>query len=264
MLAEHEPRVVAFVSQARAAWPDLSLSTDVFLRHVDSKLGDKDLEALRGADLFLACACANGDKDAIAAFEQKYAGDITAVLAKMRVETGTNDELRQTLRTKLFVNGAIAEYAGWGDLKAWLRVVFVRMILDYRREHPLHLSLEESLTMALEAPTDNPELELMKRAYAAEFRDAFHSAITTLSERDRKLLHAHFVEGLPIERLGEMHDVHRTTASRWLAEAQKELMVATRKTLKARLKVGAETVESILDLIQSRLELSLESALVQK
>jgi len=260
---EAEARVAAFVSEARKAWPNLSVSTDVFVQHVAAKVAGRELETLRAADLLLACACANGDDAAIAAFEKKYASDLDVVLAKMRVRERA-DDLRQALRAKLFVQRGIAEYSGWGDLKAWLRVVFVRLILDFRRQQPSDLSLEDGLTMALEAPTNNPELELMKRAYAEEFRDAFRKAVATLSARDRNLLYAHFVDGLPIERLGAMHGVHRTTTSRWLADAQKELLVAVRKTLKTRLNVGQDTVESILQLIQSRLELNLETVLGEK
>jgi RNA polymerase sigma-70 factor (ECF subfamily) len=88
--------------------------------------------------------------------------------------------------------------------------------------------------------------------------------VSTLSARDRTLLYAHFVDGLPIERLGAMHGVHRTTTSRWLADAQNTLLVAVRKTLKTRLNVGHDTVESILELVQSRIELNLETVLGEK
>jgi RNA polymerase sigma-70 factor, ECF subfamily len=252
------------VASAGAAWPGVSLSTERYIHHLAARLGDGDPAALRGPDLFLACACGERDPAALAAFEAAYAVEIGAVLAKMRALGPAADELRQRLRQKLFVDGAIAEYAGSGELRSWLRVVLVRLALNARRDEKRHVTLEDGMLLSLAVPADDPELEIMKRAYRRELEGALQEAVQSLPAREKNLLYLHFVDGLPIERLGALHRVHRTTASRWLASAQQALLAGTRRALMARLAVGRAELDSILRLIQSRIELNLETVLASR
>ena len=69
------------------------------------------------------------------------------------------------------------------------------------------------------------------------------------------------IEGLAAETIGRMYQAHRATVARWIARAQKEVMVATRRALERELGLGRAEVDSLIRVVQSRLDLSLGSFL---
>ena len=107
----------------------------------------------------------------------------------------------------------------------------------------------------------NLELDFLKREYRAEFRIAFAEAMTELSAKERNLLRYHFVQTLTIDQIGAIYRVHRVTAFRWLRSARQALVSATRRRVAKRLDVQPAEVDSILRLVQSQLELSVERVL---
>jgi RNA polymerase sigma-70 factor, ECF subfamily len=56
--------------------------------------------------------------------------------------------------------------------------------------------------------------------------------------------------------------VHRATAARWLTDARERLGEIIRTELAARLQIAAEEVDSIVRLVQSRVDMSLDRLLV--
>jgi RNA polymerase sigma-70 factor (ECF subfamily) len=97
--------------------------------------------------------------------------------------------------------------------------------------------------------------------YRAAFQAAFKEAIKDLSPRERTLLRQRFAFGLSAEEIGTIYRVSRMTAHRWLERARTRLLAGTRKRLKQRLAVDGTEFESIMRLIQSRLDVSIHSAL---
>ncbi len=75
------------------------------------------------------------------------------------------------------------------------------------------------------------------------------------------MLRYHFLQGLNIEQIGAIHSVHRATVARWLASLRKDLLESTREALARRLDVGDAEVESIMRLIRSQLDASIERLL---
>jgi RNA polymerase sigma-70 factor (ECF subfamily) len=250
------------LSAGRAAWPGVPLDAERFNAWLAER-SPGDAPAPHATDLYLACACAEGAAEALAAFEAHFGPGIDAALARMRLDAATIDDIRQLVRQKLFVAPApaIRDYRGVGELGAWVRVVTVRTALNHLRDQRGELPLDEGMLLAMIVPGNDPELELMKRAYRDQFRAAFGEAVAALPARSRLLLSMHFIDGLPIERIGAVHRVHRTTASRWLADAQASLLAATRAGLMTRLHIGRAELDSIMRLIQSNLELNLDSLL---
>src|SRR5262245_40494940 len=62
---------------AQGAWPTVTLAFDRFVAHAaqvgfSAGAGDNDPDAALVADVFLACACGEGDGAAIEALEQQY------------------------------------------------------------------------------------------------------------------------------------------------------------------------------------------------
>jgi RNA polymerase sigma-70 factor (ECF subfamily) len=214
-------------------------------------------------DLYLACACARSDPIALAAFERAFFKEIDVVLAKMGPGGPAPDEVRQLVRQKLFVaeSGArpkIADYSGQGDLRNWLRVTVTRLVLNLRTRVRPEVPFEQDALMFLLGGTEDPEIEIAKRHYRDQFREAFAEAFAALSPRERSLLRDAFGESLNVDALGALYGVHRSTAARWVVAAQRALVQRVKSSLIGRLRVGEDEYSEIFRLIESRLDVSLE------
>jgi len=63
-------------------------------------------------------------------------------------------------------------------------------------------------------------------------------------------------------QVGKLYGVHRATAARWLSDAREALGALIRAELAARLRIATEDVDSIVRLVQSRVDMSLDRLLV--
>lgn len=268
---DHELR--AILREARNAWPDVHLDADAFFAHLARCIDAEEppveqLKRLSGADVYLACACARGDNQAIATLERTFARQIQMALNRLRNRHLLPDDFRQILRRRLFVGEegkapAIARYSGKGTLGAWVRVTSLRTALNETRgKRPAEEGLpsEEDL-FDFETSPEDPELEHLKRTYRAAFRRAFLDTVEALSVRDKTLLRQSVVHGLSVREIGRMHGVHHATVARWLAHARGLLLEGTRRVLSERLQVTAGELDSIMGLIESRLDVSVARAL---
>ena len=221
------------------------------------------LDGLRPADLYLACACSLGDGTAIAAFDRHFMREVDIALARMRIGPPRSNDVKQLVRQRLFVGppgvpGKIAEYAGRGDLRRWVRAVAVRTCLNDLRKGKNEILTDDDQLIAQQAiPGDDPEIEYMKRTYSDQFRTAFAEALANLGAREQTLLRYHHVDGLNIDEIGAIYRVHRVTAFRWLEKAKDQLVKATLDTLRARLKLTPTELDSVLRMIRSQVHLSL-------
>lgn len=266
--ANLEQRLAGMLAEARAAWPKVVVSPELFVGYVAQRLPDagdvlEALASLRIPDLYLACACAHGDTRALAEFDARYVTEIDAALGRMRQSRATVDEVKQLVRQKLFVRvgdkpGKIAAYAGKGGLHRWVRAVAVRTCLNQMRKGKREVLVENNQVLAgVSAAGDDPELAYMKEKYRHEFRASFQEALGMLVGREQGLLRYHYVDGLNIDEIGTIYRVHRVTAYRWLEKARETLVAKTLGQLKARLNVENKEFDSILRMIRSQLHLSL-------
>jgi RNA polymerase sigma-70 factor (ECF subfamily) len=97
--------------------------------------------------------------------------------------------------------------------------------------------------------------------YSAEVRAAFRDAVARLSAEERAVLRSSTVDGLTIDQLGALYQVHRATAARWVSHARTSLLSELRSILAARLGIDRAACDSIVQLVQSRVDLSLERLL---
>ena len=220
---------------------------------------------LRTADLYLACACARGDGAALGAFERAFFEEIPRAMKRTRATLPPADELAQLVRHKLFVAdvGArpkIAEYGGRGELRGWFRVLLSRMILNLATRPSPELPFEDELLACLlgGGAADLEGLEGAKESYRGAFRASFPKAFAGLGDRDRSLLRYAFGENLTVEAIGALYGVHKTTAARWVVRSHQALLDAVRTAVIARLGIGEDEYASVLRMVHSRLELSLE------
>jgi RNA polymerase sigma-70 factor, ECF subfamily len=271
-IGDLDRRLWAIVAEGRAAWPQLALDAAAVVAFVGhratAELADAALDGLRPADLYLACACAHQAPGAIAAFDRDYMREVDVALARMRVGAPRLADIKQLVRQRLFVGGGtigqptsagkIAEYGGRGDLRRWVRSVAVRTCLNELRRGKREILVDDDQLIAQHAiGTDDPEIAYMKQTYAGEFRAAFADALAHLGAREQTLLRYHHVDGLNIDEIGAIYRIHRVTAFRWLEKAKELLVKSTLDTLRARLKLPASELDSVLRMIRSQIHLSL-------
>jgi len=257
---------------AEAAWPGLALAPARYAAHLAARLGTDAspdaLVAMRTSDVYLALACAGGDAAAIAAFEAGYFGEIDRAGTRTGATADQIAEVKARLRRVLFVTdgprpAATAEFAGRGDLRGWVRVTALRdLILLVGRARREVAYTDEHLLDAL-SPADDPELGYIRELYRAAFEAAFRAAVAALPSRAKSLLRYQLVDGLSIDDIGALHGVHRATAARWLAAARDQIAADTRAHLAARVGMRSDEIDSIIRLVRSRLDVSVERLLVE-
>jgi RNA polymerase sigma-70 factor (ECF subfamily) len=261
--------LAAAIEAARAAWPSFTLSLEVFLPYLArwlTSVSPQALERLRIVDLYLACACAQGDAAAIAAFETAHLRDIASVLPRQAKGVSLEGDVTQAVREKLFVRRAgapphITEYAGRGDLASWVHVVAVRTALNMMRGRKRQAELDGRQVLAASTGARDEEIAYLKQRYRVEFAEAFHAALATLEPRDRNVLRQHYVDGLTMEEIGVVYRVHRITVVRWVERARDTVAKETKRKLAGKLRLGKGELESILRLVRSELDLSLRKHL---
>ncbi len=255
--------------RARASWPRVSLPAERFGAWLGARApadlpADEALQQLRADPLYLACACAQGMREALASFDEAFLSRVPAWVAQFALGRDGVEESKQILREKLFVGarGAakIAQYNGRGALESWLRVAAVRTALNVlaARKPPTGAS-DEVQGVAEGVLQYDLELDYIKARYRGDFATAFREALAALPKRDRALLRFHYLERLTPARIGTIYHVHRTTAARWIAEAQRGLLEATRNRLMARLGISRAECDSLVRAVRSRLQVTLES-----
>lgn len=250
---------------AAAAWPGVPLAPEAFAAAVAGLTAD-ELAELRAPDLYLALACARGEPAALAVFDRDLVGVIERAVAGAGATSAETAELVQIVRVRLLVAKtpeaapAIAGFSGRSALASWVKVVATReaarLLAHDRRE-----DLAGDHPIADRAADSDPRLEHLKRVYREEFRAAFAAAVDALTDRERLLLRQHVLDGLGIDQLAPLYQVHRATAARWIAAAQRAVIDKTHAALRDRLRIPADELASILRLIRSQLDISLPVAL---
>ena len=213
-------------------------------------------------------ACASGDAAAIKAFEDRYFGGVDRAVAGIVRDVGAIDEVRQELRRKLFVGepAPVLDFVGQGDLGRFVQVAALRIALNLRRGDNRRRARNEQFVTDepdLAGAVSDPELEFVKHSYRARFKEAFESAVDSLTARDRNLLRCHLQQRLGIDEIGVLYGVHRATAARWLASARTKVSDRTREQLRRTLSTDAE-LEELLALARSKLDLSISRVLASR
>jgi RNA polymerase sigma-70 factor (ECF subfamily) len=252
----------------RSAWPGVDVTAERFAQHFRAHHPeDGDPSALHAADLYLACACEDGEPRALAAFEARYIAEVPRFLTGVERSAAAIEEVRQLVRERLFIPAAsgrpkIAEYSGRGSLASWLRVVTLRVASNRRRaEHP-HADLA-AVPEAELLPRVDPELAIVRARYRPVFDEALRAAFGELTPRERTLFRMHYVDGLSVDRIGAVYNVHRATVARWIAAAREGLFERITARLRAHLHVSTAELESLLTVVRSGLQVSLGALLLE-
>jgi RNA polymerase sigma-70 factor len=263
---------------ARAQWPAVTLPAEPFVRHLAERLPeaspDSPIEPLLAqlslAELYLACACLRGVPAAIELFERNYLAKLPGLLRGPKQPEAMIDDICQLARVKLLVSTPegepkIAEYTGRGALLSWVRVTAVRIAIKLQAsEKPSSEQDADTVFEVLPAPGVDAELDLIKRRYHTDFRQAVREAFADLSADERHLLRLYFVDQLSMYELASLFRVNQSTVSRWLKSARQEVYEETRRRLQERLGLSTRDFKSFLAVLDSQLELSISQLLGEK
>jgi RNA polymerase sigma-70 factor (ECF subfamily) len=220
---------------------------------------------LHGADLWLACACAQGVPSAIASFERVFLAQVPRFIARVDSSPELADEVRQRLRERLLVGRAgapprIASYSGRGPLSGWLRVAAVRLALDQRERASDLAPITDELAAAVSA-SDEPEVAIVRRRHGAEFQAAVEQAVASLTAQERTLMRLYVSDGKTVDELALAYQVNRGTVSRRLAAARRRILAETYRLLGERLRLSPSELNSLMRAVRSELHLSLSRLL---
>jgi RNA polymerase sigma-70 factor (ECF subfamily) len=253
------------VGDAQRTCPTVRVPSDVFAAYLRDRLPADlppsiALRRMHALDLYLACACAHGDPDAIAIFEQRCLGQLDGALSKMGIARDMIAEVKQEIRCRVLVGeggrAEIVDFGGRGDLRGWVRVMATRQALRHQGHARREQAIEDDELWQQMAP-ETFDLDHRKGVYRREFKQAFESALHALPPREQTLLRQHYIDGTTLDELAILYRVHRSTAARLLARARALVLEATRDRLMSQLDLPPQDLDSILRMIWSRIEISL-------
>lgn len=254
------PLAERLVAAARAAWPELPLTSDLVAAHLAGLEVAGPIE--HEADLALAAACARGMPAALAILERGPLREIPLFVARIDSSAAFAEEVRQLVREKLLVGaapgqpGGIAGYTGRGPLGGWIRVVAVRAAIDLRRargqEPPDTAGADRVAALTLD-----PEAAFLRQHHRASVETALAAALAALSARERNLLRLHFAEGCTLDQLATSYQVHRATVARWIAAARTAVLESMARHLGASAGLTVAEMQSVVRLLGSQLDVSL-------
>jgi RNA polymerase sigma-70 factor (ECF subfamily) len=208
-------------------------------------------------DLDVAAKALQGDAAALRALDELLAA-IPDWVSRLSLSASELDELTQRVRELLLVGASpkLKEYSGQGPLGAWLRVVTVRLATrELARTRPTE-SLDGATLTTLSS--QSPEAQLARAKWQALFDDALKAAFAALTEEQRTLFRLQFRQGLTLDQIAKVLQVHRATVARHIAEARERLWDDLTTRLKARLGTAEnDDVETLLRDFRSRLDVSL-------
>jgi RNA polymerase sigma-70 factor, ECF subfamily len=244
--------------------PAVTVPVERFRAHLDAHRPaditlDEQLRTWCLDDIYLVCGCIAGDPAAVAAFEHELIPIIDKVLASW--DRAIVDETRQRLRAMLVVdhNGKgplLAQYGGRGALRRWIRVVAAREASRTWRADTAAMPGDDDALFEAVAPTTDPALSAIKREAAAAFKTAFLAALGELDRRERTALRLHVLDNLSIDEIAPMYSVHRATVARWISAAKHTVLDKTRRALMRDLALASDEVDSLIRLVQSRIDLA--------
>jgi RNA polymerase sigma-70 factor, ECF subfamily len=244
------------VEESRAAWPDIQIRAEEFVRYLAARVSPNQsirdaLHALHVTDLYLACGCANGNTKAIAALETHYISKLVPALSRSE---GDDDEVAQRLRVRTLVGDGqsrprIASYSGRGPLGKWIRISATRLAVDLRRVGaPIF-----DAAQGADATASDAERSYDVQRYGDEFAKALEMALAQLTKRARTLLHLHFLDEVSVAQIAARQGVSPRTVQRRLAAAEKQIVKNLQSLVAQRLELSSSQVESLLPDVESEL-----------
>ena len=256
------------IGAAQRTFPTFCVPPDVFIAYLRERLPPDvappiALRRMHTSDLYLACACARGDPDAIAVLDERCLGPLDRALGRIGIDRDTVGEVKQEVRYRILVgdggHAEIVDFAGRGDLRGWVRVMATRQALRRQHRARREQATEDDELWRHLVSTEPAMFDHVKERYRREFKHAFETALRALPHREKTLLRQHYLDGATLDELAQLYRMHRATAARALGRAREMVLASTRDHLMSGLGVPSHELDSILRMIWSRIEFSLRA-----
>lgn len=260
--------LTALYERGRATWPDIApVDPERFASAIANQLDDAAPSAVAAlhADVYLAIGACDGDAAAARACDALVAREVDFAAARLRATATQADDVRSELRRLFFTRdphraSALATFTGRGDLRGYARVVAARALAKRMQRDGREEELD-SRVFALLEPAIDPEVLVLRERYRGIVEAALVAALGELAPRERAVLRFHLVEGWTVDQLAARYATHRSTASRWICAARESLRVGIRSRLAAALVITESQIDSIVALVTSHIEVSLDRLL---
>jgi RNA polymerase sigma-70 factor, ECF subfamily len=236
-----------------------ALLTSMWTLHQKSLTPKQDIEKLHIADLTLAQCCFLSMPDAIAHFVHIHTPNVQFALARLNIQSHSADDLKQEIFAKLLTVSPrkIGSYTGRAELRSWLKTIATRDGISFLRERGATATDDNVLHAIQDRDLEHPAHNIIAVHYAAEFKQAFESAMTALSNEQRSLLRQFYVDSLSLDQIGLMLGVHKATVFRRLQAARGALAGAVTMAFQAAIPANTAELHSIVRGLQSQVTLSL-------
>lgn len=247
-----------------AAFGDLAVDRAA----LETALGTGAIADANAAELYLGLACAAGSRSALAILEDTYLAKVAPICRQRRIPAHAIDDIRQTVRERLLAGTPpyLATAAGRGSLGGLVAVIATRAALDWLRSHARTAALHDDDADSADrlAASGTPERDHLRARYKGDVKAAFEAAVGELEPRERTMLRFHLVDGMTIDELAALYQIHRATAARQVERARDRVGSGVRKLLAKATGMRGDELRELADLVASQLDLSLSRVLASR
>ncbi len=234
--------------KCRKRYPTIDLSFEDFLARAEGS--GPESAHLCCEDLFLATACARGDRIAWEYFADEYLPLVRGMAARACRQLMESEDLAQELVAGLISDRTrLGGYSGRGSLAGWLRVAISHAAIDRFRRRKREVPLDES-------GGEVPKTELANRASETQetspdaswgpvLAEVLQEQIRSLAPRERIILGLYYADNVPLKLIGRQFGVHEATVSRWLDTLRQTIRKRVERELRARYGLKAGEVQGI-------------------
>ena len=262
--------------RAQDRYPSIRLPYKRFVERLERSIGGvaardpafsesvwlESFERLHHVDLFLATACADGDRLAWDSFAETYFDQVRRWAAASLRNLVDAEDLTQDLMAAFFSGtqegvNRISGYSGKGSLASWLRVTVTRASIDRFRRTRKQVPLEE-VSLA-----GQDSLDQLDSRWGPVLADLLQVQLTGLSNRDRLILGLYYLHGTPLRLIASHFNVHEATVSRWLGQLRKRIRKNVERAMKHEHGMRSREVQSLWRWVAEENRLSLEELLAE-
>ena len=285
--------------RCQSRYPTIRLSGEPFYSHIEGILiaGHPDhvaetpnpagracpdclrlLRELHHQDLFLALACALGDRIAWEFFADEYMPLLRRFAGQACRDPDAAQDLAQEMVTSLLgegqagpetnpvPKGKLDSYNGRGALSSWLRAAVAHAAIDRFRRGRKQVSLDEMIERGDPPPSPEPARETcgeerLDAQWGPELARCLKNEIAKLDARDRLLLGLYHVHGVPLKAIGSRFGVLEATASRWLDRVRGEVRKRVERELRKKHGLSAHELKSLWHWIAEAGDAALDTVL---
>ena len=141
------------------------------------------------------------------------------------------------------------------------RVCALRLALDLKMSPEVAKRGDNQALDALVGGANIGETVLDAEQHREAFREALQEALAMLTAREKTILRLHFLDGMNIDALGKVFQVHRATVARWLVSIRTRVLDDVRKRLSLDLGASSSEAQSLVRLLRSEVQLSIRRIL---